>query len=199
MIHIDAQPEPASFDTKVRQRGLKFLADHGIDSSKPLPPKTSISPCWRYCLDELYDSYSGTCAYLAIRFQRMTGAGSVDHYVEKSPKPSLAYEWSNYRLACSRMNTCKREYDDVLDPFKLADGWFHLELVSGRIFANPSLTTQEVTSVAATISRLGLDEPGNRKIRVEHWSDFIEQEISSSYLRKISPFVWMEANRQGLL
>ena len=114
MIHVNEQPEPASFDTKVRQKGLKYLADHGIDSSKPLPPKSVISTCWRDCLNELYTLYNGTCAYLAVHFERVTGAGSVDHFIAKSPMPSRAYDWANYRLACSKMNSCKREYDDVL-------------------------------------------------------------------------------------
>ena len=30
---------------------------------------------------------------------------SVDHYVAKSGRWDLAYEWSNYRLACAAMNS----------------------------------------------------------------------------------------------
>jgi len=199
MIHVRQQPEPATFDANVRQKGLRFFADQGIDPSEPLPPKTSIAPHWRACLDELYASYGGICAYLAVHFERVTGAGSVDHFIAKSSTPTMAYEWSNYRLACSRMNSCKREYDDALDPFSVVNGWFHLELVSGRIFANPNLTHDQSYQVNATIKRLGLDEPGSREMRARHYLDYCRGEYVADFLRKRSPFVWMEANRQGLL
>ena len=101
MIHVNEQLEPVSFDTKVRQKGLKYLADHGIDSAKPLPPKTVISTCWRDCLDELYTLYNGTCAYLAVHFERVTGAGSVDHFIAKSPMP-IGRDCFDVCLRCSR-------------------------------------------------------------------------------------------------
>lgn len=199
MIHVDEQPAPPNFVADVKQKGLKYFVDHGIDPNKPLPAKTEIAPLWRACLDDMYRLYGGTCAYLAVHFERVTGAGSVDHFIAKSPHPAKAYEWANYRLACSRMNSCKREYDDVLDPFLLADGWFHLELISGRIFPNPTLLPAEIDQVDATITRLGLDEPGCREMRARHCEDYIKNDYTADFLRRRSPFVWMEANRQGLL
>ena len=147
----------------------------------------------------MYTLYDGTCAYLAVHFERVTGAGSVDHFIAKSPMTSRAYDWPNYRLACSKMNSCKREYDDVLDPFHLADGWFLVELVSGRVFANPERTTAETKQIDAAILRLGLDEPGCREMRSRHFLEYCQGEYTAALLKKRSPFVWMEANRQGLL
>jgi hypothetical protein len=199
MIHVIEQQEPLTFDANVRQRGQRYLQEIGVDSNQPLPPRTTLEPYWRDCLEELYIAYSGVCAYLAVHFERITGAGSVDHFVAKSSLPSMAYEWNNYRLACLRMNSRKREFEDVLDPFAVVDGWFHLELVSGRVFANRRLTPDRIASIDATIERLGLDDFGCREMRARHYEDYCRGLYPREYLRQRSPFVWMEANRQGLL
>ncbi len=133
MIHVDAKPEPIGFDADVRQKGIAYLRRKSIALDRPVPEKTKINPYWRAYLDDLYSQYQGYCAYLAVFFERVTGGGSVDHFIAKSQRADLAYEWSNYRLACSRMNSRKREYEDVLDPFEVDTGWFHLEVVSGRL------------------------------------------------------------------
>lgn len=199
MIHVIAQPEPASFDVEVRQKGLTWLRKKKIALDQPLPPKTTIEPFWRHCLDDMHASYNGCCAYLAIFFERVTGGGSVDHFIAKSQRADLAYEWSNYRLACSRMNSRKREYDDVLDPFEVEDGWFLLEPVSGRVFPNPQLPDEQQQAVQATIERLGLDDAGNREMRARHYQEYREGYYTEEFLKRRSPFVWAEATRQGLL
>ncbi len=200
MIHVDSQPEPGSFDGKVRQKGLAWLKKMQISLDQPLPPQTNIQPYWRDCLDEMHTSYNGCCAYLAVYFERVTGGGSVDHFIAKSRRVDLAYEWSNYRLACSKVNSRKREYEDVLDPFIVENGWFRLELLaSGRIFPNPQLSNEDQQSVKATINRLGLDDPGNREMRLRHYQHYVDGSCTANFLKKYSPFVWMEASRQNLL
>lgn len=199
MIHVAAQPEPAAFDKEVRQKGIAWLHKKNIPLDKPLPPKTAIEPYWRHCLDDIHTSYDGCCAYLAVFFERVTGGGSVDHFIAKSQRADLAYEWSNYRLACSRINSRKRDYDDVLDPFEVETGWFQLESVSGRIFPNPQLPDDQQHAVQATIDRLGLDDAGNREMRARHYQEYREGYYTAEFLKKRSPFVWIEANRQGLL
>jgi len=199
MIHVAAQPEPATFDTNVRQKGLAWLRRKKIALDQPLPPKTTIEPYWRNCLDEMHASYNGCCAYLSIFIERVIGGGSVDHFIAKSQRADLAYEWSNYRLACSRINSRKREYEDVLDPFEVETGWFHLEIVSGRIFPNPLLHDAQQQAVKKTIERLGLDDAGNREMRARHYQEYREGYYTGDFLKKRSPFVWMEAYRQGLL
>ncbi|NCD09155.1 MAG: hypothetical protein EOL98_06960 [Negativicutes bacterium] len=199
MIHVDAQPEPASFNKNVRRKGIAWLRKKKIALDQPLPPKTTIEPYWRNCLDDMHACYKGCCAYLAIFFERGTGGGSVDHFVAKSQQADLAYEWSNYRLACSRMNSRKREYDDVIDPFEVKNDWFRLELVSGRIYPSPGLSKKLTQKIDTTITRLGLDDPGNREIRARHFQNYFEKGYPEDYLRSYSPFVWAEAKRQGML
>lgn len=199
MLHVTPQPEPEDFDAKVRQKGLAHLKDKGIALNNPLPEKTKINAYWKDCLEDLFDSYSSTCAYLAVYIERVTAIGSVDHFAPKSLLPAQAYEWSNYRLVCSRMNSRKREFEDVLDPFFIEDGCFHLELITGRIFPDPDLDSELQEKVNDTITRLKLDDPMCRNLRVALFNDFIAEEFTANHLRKRSPFVWYEANRQGLL
>jgi len=199
MIHVESQLPPDSFDSEVRLKGLAWLKKKNIPLDQPLPPKTGLKPYWQACLDDLHKSYDGCCAYLAVFFERTTGGGSVDHFIAKSQRADLAYEWSNYRLACSRMNSRKREYDDLLDPFEIEDGWFHLELITGRIYPNPALSPERLAAVQATIDRLLLDDAGNREMRARHYQEYRENHYTAEFLKKRSPFVCLEAQRQGLL
>jgi len=123
----------------------------------------------------------------------------VEHFVAKSRDLGLAYEWSNYRLACGKMNSRKRDFSDVLDPFLLAEGTFHLDLATGSIYANPSLGAAAMQDACDTIMRLSLDDAECRKARTDCYDSYIQGHISSSYLKKENPFVWKEAERQGLL
>jgi hypothetical protein len=112
---------------------------------------------------------------------------------------AVVIHWSNYRLACTMMNSRKLNYDDVLDPFTIADGMFHLELVTGRIFPNPDLAVADRRSVQKTIDRLKLDSPGCRNMRARHLQDCLEGHYTTAFFRRCSPFVWAEATRQGVL
>jgi uncharacterized protein (TIGR02646 family) len=199
MIRVEAQPEPATFDSEVRQKGLAWLNKKKIALDQPLPPNTEPAPYWRSCLGDLHSSYHGCCAYLAVFLKRQTGEGTVDHFIAKSKRVDLVYEWSNYRLACSRMNSRKREYDDVLDPFEIENGWFRLELITGRIYPNPALSPERLAAVQTTIKRLCLDNAANRELRAEHYQEYRVSGYPADYLKKHSPFVWLEAQRQGLL
>ncbi|MGE4339131.1 MAG: hypothetical protein AB7E55_24625 [Pigmentiphaga sp.] len=199
MIPVAAKPEPPTFDAKIRQKGLAYLAKKGIPLNQPLPAKLEIQPYWRACLTDLHQAYGGICAYLGVFFERVMGSGGVDHFVAKSGQASLAYEWSNYRLACSTMNSRKREYSDVLDPFHLAPGLFRLQLSTGHIYPNPHLETTAMRIVEQTIERLGLDAPQCRELRARWYQEYLEHGLPSDYLKQRSPFVWHEANRQGLL
>lgn len=200
VIRVEPKPEPVpKFDQEVRKPGMKWLAASGFDLNAPVPEGEELPPYWRACLDELHADYSGLCAYLSVFIERVTGGLSVDHFVAKSKKLGQAYEWSNYRLASTMMNARKRDYDDVLDPFTIPADTFHLELVTGRIFANPDLSPAERSLAEATLARLGLDEPGPREMRARHYQEYREGLYTADYLRRRSPFVWSEAKRQRIL
>lgn len=199
MIPVLAQPEPASFDQRVRQPGLVWLHEHGIAMDQTLPANSTIKPCWRECLDDLHQAYGGICAYLCVFVQRETGGVGVDHFVAKSHSAGLAYEWNNYRLACNTMNSRKRDFNDVLDPFCVASDMFRLQLAIGHIYPNPELAPQVRENVAQTIARLALDDTRCRNLRAEWFNNYVIEAITANYLKRNSPFVWQEAQRQGLL
>ena len=199
MIPVKAQPEPAAFDADVRKKGLVYLQKHGFLLDQPLPPNANIEPYWRACLTDLHRAYGGVCAYVGVFFERVMGGGSVDHFIAKSTNAGLAYEWDNYRLACSTMNSRKRDYNDVLDPFRLAPDLFRLQLSTGHIYPNPTLDAVSMRIVEETIERLGLDDPQCREMRARWYQDYLEHQLPSDYLKNKAPFIWSEACRQGLL
>ncbi len=199
MIPVTPQEEPEDFDIKVRQKGLKWLNENGLDIDKPKPKDVTLSPFWQDCLEQLHLKYAGVCAYVCVYIERVSGTPSADHFVPKSAALKQAYEWTNYRLACLRMNARKNNYEDVLDPFILKPNTFQLDLFSGRIFPSPTLLPSDFQSALETINRLKLDDPDCRELRTRHFDWYINQNVSQGWLEKNSPFVWQEAQRQHLL
>lgn len=186
MIRVVPQPEPDQFDAQVRQPGRAAVAA----GTKPLPD------LWRRCLPELWKRYHGVCAYACFYIPRVTGGDSVEHFAPKSAHPELAYEWSNYRLVCSLMNSRKREFEDVLDPFEVADGWFELEFVTFHVKPTEGLHAELQTRVVDTIGRLSLNDDECRDARAEHYEDY-QCGVPYHFLCKVSPFVAREIARQG--
>ena len=200
MIPVTPQPEPVpKFDQQVRQPGKQWITKENLDPDNPLPPGRELQPYWRACLDDLHTAYEGVCAYLCVFIERVAGGVSADHFVPKSRQLRLAYEWSNYRLACLRMNARKRNFEDVLDPFSVPPDTFRLELVTGRIYVNPALSGKTRKAAEETLTRLGLDDPGCREMRTRYYQDYRQGDMSADFLRRHSPFVWLEACRQEVL
>jgi hypothetical protein len=197
LIPVIPQPEPSDFDQKVRQPGRAWIAEKGHDPSKRVPKKTKIEPYWRDSLDDLHRAYGGICAYLCVYIER-TSPPTVDHFVSKLQRLDLAYEWSNYRLAYSMLNSRKGEFQDVLDPFTLALNTFELDLFEGGVWPANHLGTAQRGAAQATINRLNLNDPICRAIRLRFWEIYIRNR-DSEFLQTHSPFVWLEAQRQGLL
>lgn len=199
MIPVQPKNEPPDFDVKVRAKGLAWLTKNGYPTAGPVPEGGTLYPYWRNCLDDLYEAYDGVCAYVCAFIEPVTGNRTTDHFVAKSQDIGLAYEWANYRLACGKMNGRKHVFENVLDPFKLCEETFHLELVTGKIYPNPALDSLSTSKALETIERLDLDDPECRKLRTSQFDDYIRKDINGKYLKRKSPFVWREAQRQGLL
>ena len=189
MIHVEPQREPLDFDAKVRQPGLIDLAS----------PDGELRPHWRHCALQLWEAYRGICAYSATYIPLGTGARSVDHFLPKSKRRALAYEWSNYRLACDRMNARKNDLDDVLDPFEVQDGWFMLELTTLQVVPGRGLPEDLNRRVQETIDRLDLNDAEFTRQRAEYYDLFQKGEVQFSYIRRRSPFLAKELVRQGLV
>lgn len=192
MIPITPKPEPPDFTQKVRAPGQAFLRNN------PAPTDWHNHDDWRNALHDLYEAYNGICAYSAEWIPPLSDP-TVDHFVPKSARPELAYEWRNYRLAFLRLNRNKLNYQDVLDPFVLQPNWFVLDFPSLQITANEALSDLQKAQVCATIKRLKLNEQPGIKSRMRWLCDFCVR-IDAwrfDYLRENAPFIAYELERQG--
>lgn len=198
MIPVALQPEPGDFDEKVRQPGRRWLTANGIDPNSPPPTSTALPNYWTRSNRQLWEAYSGVCAYLAIFFEWVTGASSTDHFIAKSKHAGNAYEWNNFRLSCLAPNRTKHQFDDVLDPIGLAPDTFFLNLANGKMRPNPSLSPNQKKAALKTIRRLRLNSPDHQDMRARQFSRYLEGKDKKT-LRELSPFVWYEAKRQELL
>lgn len=196
MIPVELQPEPDCFEERVRKPGKEWLKNNKIPVDQPPPKASDLPSYWRECNDDLWEAYDGVCAYLAIYFECGLGAHSTDHFVAKSKKAGLAYEWSNYRLCCLGANSKKHVHDDVLDPIGLAPDTFVLNLDTGEIRPRDDLSSAEKKAAADTIDRLKLDR--HDRMRAKHYTRYLRRKDEETF-RELSPFVWYEAKRQGLL
>ena len=151
-----------------------------------------------WCLDQLHRRYEGVCAYTSLYIPRSTGARSIDHYVAKSSAIEHAHCWSNFRLACTKMNGRKGTFDDLLDPFTLAPETFHLELLTDKVLPNLALPEDLRQQAQTTIDRLGLNDGDCWQDRLEYFDDYRNKHIDEAYLKKRCPFVWYEVRRQKL-
>ena len=214
MIRVELAQEPVEFDTKVRQPGLRAIAEmvgepnlpkrrgrkrEVIADSRDAIPADKFPAYWTEALPELLEAYGRVCAYMSFYIERVTGAASVDHMLPKSVSWNEVYEWRNYRLACSLMNSRKNDYRDVLDPFEIEDSWFRIELIGYQVIPDPQLPTDIEAQVQATIDRLKLNDYECLKLREAYATAYRQGDISQHFLRQRAPFLAREIERAGNL
>jgi hypothetical protein len=129
----------------------------------------------------------------------ITGSGTADHYVPKSLDVSRAYDWHNYRFACSRMNARKGVAAAVLDPLEVQDGWFQLELVRFQLHAAPGLPVAVVASIDRTIDLLRLNDEACKETRADWCEAYWAGDIGLSFLERRVPLLARELRRQDRL
>ena len=198
MIHLSLAPPPSQFDTRVRNPGRAFLAVTPAPTSR----EWSGNDFWRRAHDDLYRLNRGLCAYCASWTPRRRGPGvdhtSVDHYIPKSRNTGLAYEWTNFRLARSKLNGWKGDWQDVLDPVSVQSGWFTLNFTTFLIFPGAGLQAPVKQAVEATIKRLRLnaetDYVNERTRAVYRYSAGV---APFSLLQERYPFIAQEMQRQS--
>lgn len=203
MIPVKRTRAPKGFNEKVYHPGREWLRQQGHPLRGPVRKDKDgepieLKPLWRECLKDLYDRYEGVCAYVAIYIDRVTGSRSVDHFIAKSSAVEHAYRWSNYRLACGKINGRKGVFDDLLDPCEIQAETFLLNLFTGKIYPNPGLSQDIRDQAQRTIDRLGLDDADCTLDRLQFFDDYRAGKINDVYLRERCPFVWYEVHRQGM-
>jgi hypothetical protein len=195
MICVVQQPEPASFDIRVRKPGKAFLATNPNPSEKQLREKNF----WTRIQLDLYTSYNKVCAYTSEFIPRTVANSSVDHFWPKSTHVNLIYEWSNYRLASQKANNNKGNHIGLVDPFEVKTGWFILEIPTCLIKIGENLSSADASRVENTINVLKLNSDDEyAQSRCDVIEDYINGDISFNYLWKMRPFIAHELTRQGL-
>jgi len=151
---------------------------------------------WNRAAKHLHAAYSGICAYTAMYLPEQ---GSVDHYLPKTIKPELAYEWSNFRLATGRVNSRKGNQINILDPFQIDNDWFQLDVPSCLLRSNPDLPHHIRADINRTINSLGLNADDYYvQERCNILIEFAKGAISLGFLERRYPFLAKEIKRQGL-
>jgi hypothetical protein len=194
VIFVKQRPEPIDFDSKVRAKGVVFLQ---ID---PRPKVWNNREYWRESLKDLHEAYNKVCAYSAQWIPSIQGSPTVDHFIPKSMKPELAYEWNNFRLSCLKMNARKRDFQDVLDPFQIKYGWFILDFPSLLIKVNSKLDEPIKSQVKSTIKRLKLNDDDDCVKHRQDWlMRYCEKKITFDFLKETAPFIAYELERQDIV
>lgn len=193
MIHIDLQPEPESFDERVRKPGNEFLAA----CPNPKNKDWSKHSYWSRISSELYIAYGGICAYTGQWFSKTTSQVSVDHFYPKSSHQEKAYEWDNYRLTTQIMNNRKGD-KIVMDPFEIKDGDLIIDFPSCLVKPRSDMSSAEKSKAKSTISILRLNGEEQAEQRCSIVMDYIRGDISRQYLESKYPFIAKELGRQGL-
>jgi hypothetical protein len=213
VIPVTRAAEPPTFDAFVRKPGLSAIAELVGEPpllKRPGPRRKVVArrredlrpehlpPFWREVTEDLLVAYGRVCAYACLYIERVTGAATVDHWAPKSLTWDRVYEWDNYRLACSLMNTRKNAFSDVMDPFEVKDGLFALDLITLKAVPGPS-AGDDTQAVKAAIERLGLDGSDYAEALAEYYHDYHNGEIKLSHVERRAPFLASEMRRQGKL
>ena len=224
MIPVAQAAVPAEFDAKVRQPGLRAIAEmvgkasvYPRNAGKKLPqltdkqgrpltleqdiPADAFPPYWRKALPEMRVAYRSRCAYLAMHIHAATGNHTVDHVIPKSHAWTEVYEWSNYRLCAAIINSKKGALLTLVDPFAIGREWFALNFKTLQVERGPKLPPREWGRVDATLPVL------NHRLCIQEREEYVQwYRIGPSaggfdlqHLELRAPFIASELRRQGLL
>ena len=192
MIPIALEPEPVDFDSKVRQPGLAFLKKNSSPKGKQFRRKNY----WKNISQELHEAYQRVCAYTCFF---IPDGGTVDHFIPKTTHPSLAYEWSNFRLSSPRANNHKDDSEGIIDPFNMDEGLFEIDFPSCLIKVNSRFDSQTRRQAEETIRILQLNEDDHFvQARCQIMLDYANSEVTLEFLRKRYPFLASEIIRQNI-
>lgn len=195
MINVKKAKEPDTFCRLVRTPGNRFLQN----CPNPTSGEWKKHSEWKKIASELYNVYDGICAYTGEWFSNGLTYPSVDHFLPKSKYPKLAYEWNNYRLTTPRINEHKGDKTNILDPFKVNNGWFVLDIPSCLILPSNTVNQKIKQSIQNTIIGLKLNADDNLvQGRLNILILYAMCNISFEFLKRRYPFIAHELSRQNL-
>jgi hypothetical protein len=215
VIPVGLAPEPKSFDKTVRQPGLSAIDElvgrtprlsrpgrrrNKVAGTESQIPGEKFPTLWRKAIDDMMAAYEQRCAYLAM-FIEETGNPTVDHVIPKSLAWDQVYEWSNYRLCASVVNSKKGALDGFVDPVGAKLGWFELDLASYRVVRGAGAPARQHAKIDATLPLLNIRDccAQRRRYVEEYHRGPGAKGIDLSYLEHRAPFIALELRRQGQL
>lgn len=196
------------FKQRVRKQrdsnGEEIKDANGNALTEPVTAEADLPPdefpkYWTNALEDLMTSYKRICAYSCFFIHQVTGARSVDHMVPKSRSWDQVYEWENYRLCASLLNSRKKDFEDILDPFEIKGDWFELETVGFQIKAAAHVSDEIKAKIKTTIDRLKLNEYRFTSQREFDYDKYKKRDVSFRLLNIYSPFIAKEIVRLDLL
>lgn len=214
MIPVAMAVEPPDFDARVRRPGLSAIRE--LAGRRPLLrrsahkraaicgryrdiPSVKYPEFWRDALPDVAAAYGRICAYSCLYIHSATGEPTIGHRLPKSMAWHGVYRWSNYRLACSLMNSRKGADERVLDPFRVEDGWFAMEFTAYQVAPGPAATGDVLTEVLYTIERLRLNDARCCDERRDYVQWYETGELTLRHLDAKAPFIARELRRNGRL
>lgn len=217
MIPVVSAPVPPEFNVKVREPGLRAIAEmvgkpspyprtagkkHAkVANQEPDIPANAFPAYWREALPEMLDAYNRRCAYLAMYIHHATGNPTVDHVLPKSYAWNQVYEWANYRLCASIINSQKGALLTLVDPFEIGHGWFALNLNTFQVERGSSAPQAEWARIDATLPVL------NHRLCVQEREEYVRWYrlgpgaggFDLAHLEHRAPFIADELRRHGQL
>lgn len=188
MKRVKKAKEPATFDTRCRQRGVAWLKGHPV-YDRPYDYWSEFEP-------DLRTAFHGLCGYCAM----LTMKCQMDHFIpvavlKAKKKDAQAYEWSNFRYAEANLNQ-KKLSARCLDPYKVQDDWFEIQLPSLQMVLTNSVPARQKKLAEFTIQRLGLRD-GEVVVRYrKEWFDlYCERHLTVEGLRKVAPLIAVAVDR----
>lgn len=196
MIEIDRKrlAEPADFDSRCRQKGLQWLADHPKAMRKGSARPRDF---WSAFKPQLADAFCDLCAYSAM----YEPVGTVDHFEPVDANEARAYDWDNYRFASAWINSSKSKRVAVLDPLWVESGWFEVILPSLQLVMVTAKVPAHLQALAEqTLSDLHLrdDERVLRQRRA--WlRKYEEGKLTLDGLREVAPLIAAAVEKHHVL
>ncbi|MDC0935228.1 hypothetical protein OAS39_03000 [Pirellulales bacterium] len=183
MIKFTLAREPAKFDIKCRQRGLKWLRSH----PKPTPKKGwRPKDYWSPFRGDLSVAFHATCSLGAMH----EPAGTVDHFISCDTDETKAFEWDNYRFVSQWLNSSKNNRNGFLDPFDVEDDWFRVSLPDLQLHLTNAIPASHQAAAEFTISSLPIRDDERIIRQRRHWYEMYQTgELTINGLRRVAPLI----------
>ncbi len=182
MKRVKSTKEPTKFDERCRKRGRKWLKEN----PKYRRPKNY----WSEFEPQLRAAFGDLCGYCVM----VTMKSQVDHFIpvamlKKQKKHVQAYEWTNFRYGEGVLNQRKSNHL-VLDPFKVKDNWFEIQLPSLQLVLTHSVPIAQRPLAEFTIDRLGL---AHSEVVVRYrrkWFEmYCDRKLTLDGLKDVAPLI----------